>query len=180
MSKKSNKTLLKRTKVSDEHFSSGRHKGDGPTGTRCVVHIMEAKSLLASDAETGKSDPVCFLSIGPSSVIPQWDTPNPAEHGILITPVKPASVNPIWNVKLTFPLVVEGAADLMNAYVHILIRDEDVNEDGSTSYDNLGEVSCASLNMPGRPRLILNLDSFQLTIASLSLNAQSLLSPFLL
>lgn len=139
--KKSTKTLLKRTKVSDEHFSSGKRKEEGPSGTRCVVHIIEAKSLLASDAVTGKSDPVCFLSIGPASLTPEWDTLNPAEHGILVTPVKPSNVNPIWNVKLTFPLVVKEAEDLTNACVHILIRDEDINVDGSTSYDNLGEVN---------------------------------------
>ena len=62
------KTLLKSTPVSRDHFSSGRSKSPAAAAvqalTRCVVRVIEGKQLLASDALTGKSDPVCFLWIG--------------------------------------------------------------------------------------------------------------------
>jgi hypothetical protein len=61
-----NKTLLKVRPVAKDHFSSGKVKAPGSDLTRCVVRVFDGESLLASDAETGKSDPVCFIWVGES------------------------------------------------------------------------------------------------------------------
>lgn len=56
------KTGLKKTYFSRTHFSSPfvpREKGSEDM-TRLVVRILDGKDLLASDVQTGKSDPLCF------------------------------------------------------------------------------------------------------------------------
>ena len=52
------KTGLKFTNVSKDHWSV--QKTIKPTNTFITVRLIEGKQLLASDLETGKSDPVCF------------------------------------------------------------------------------------------------------------------------
>ena len=109
------KSLLKRTRVSDDHYSSRRSSKDAePNCTRCDITILSAKSLLASDADTGKSDPVCFVALSSLSTTPQWDASDLTESGILMTPVKFSTVDPQWNYRLTFPLIVESAVELLS------------------------------------------------------------------
>ena len=57
------KTGLKKTYFSRTHFSSPfapKEKGSGDM-TRLVVRILDGRDLLASDVQTGKSDPLCFI-----------------------------------------------------------------------------------------------------------------------
>ena len=56
------KTGLKKTYFSRTHFSSPfvpKEKGSEDMA-RLVVRILDGKELLASDVQTGKSDPICF------------------------------------------------------------------------------------------------------------------------
>ena len=133
------KTLLKVNPVNPRHWSSGVRKGEVHQ-TRCVIQIVKAANLLASDAETGKSDPVCFLKFCSEGEVPKWDDFASSDSGILSTAVIKACTDPIWNSYHTFPLILDHYNDLLNATIHLLIRDEDINEDGSRSYDDLGQV----------------------------------------
>lgn len=136
------KTLLKSgPPVSREHFSSGQapsavaaHRDT----TRCVVRVLEAADLLASDAITGKSDPVCFMWIGHRATSPVFDRVDPVSgrllgpgEGVLTTAVVPTTINPVWNSDHIFLLGPEvDAASMMLYKLSILVRDEDVEEDG--------------------------------------------------
>jgi hypothetical protein len=135
------KSGLKSREVSSDHFSSGVKKEDEIKSTRCVIHLLEAKDLLASDIETGKSDPICFIAISQQNSRPNWEDKNYAENGILFSDVKNMTVNPKWNSIHTFPLVIESVNELLKASILFLFKDEDIQEDGSRTYDNLGEVS---------------------------------------
>jgi hypothetical protein len=135
------KTGLKSREVSSDHFSSGVKKNDEIKSTRCVIHLLEAKDLLASDLETGKSDPICFMAISQQNIKPDWDDTNYAENGILFSDVKKSTVNPKWNSIHTFPLVIENVNQLLKSSIIFLFKDEDIQEDGSSTYDNLGEVT---------------------------------------
>mmetsp|Transcript_24306 Transcript_24306/g.45225 ORF Transcript_24306/g.45225 Transcript_24306/m.45225 type:complete len:867 (+) Transcript_24306:132-2732(+) len=143
---KKNKTLLKVNPVSSGHWSSGKSAEDIKQ-TKCVVQIVKACQLLASDAETGKSDSVCFMKFSPrvlDDVHPapiDWDNFMSPTSGILSTSVIQACTDPIWNSYHTFPLILESYQELLNANIDLRIRDEDIEEDGSRSYDDLGQVS---------------------------------------
>ena len=141
------KNGLKSREVSSDHFSSGLRKEDEMRSTRCIIHLLEAKDLLASDLETGKSDPICFMAIGSQlNQKPHWeDTSNYAENGILFSSVKKMTVNPKWNSNHTFPLVIENVNELLKAKIFFLFKDEDILEDGNASYENLGEVHICRL-----------------------------------
>ena len=136
------KTGLKSREVSPGHFSSGVKSE--PTFSRFVVRILEGKSLLASDVETGKSDPVCFLWLGAKDEkTPEWEKinqENAEEYRVVLTEVCPTTCNPIWNQDITFPLEVNEISHLENLKCIIYVRDEDVNADGSTSYEDLGMI----------------------------------------
>ncbi len=67
------KNGLKIKLVNANHFSSGKSPKDCPTGNRIVVRLLQAKNLLASDKETGKSDPVGFIWVGPRTIEPCFD-----------------------------------------------------------------------------------------------------------
>jgi len=135
---KKNKTLLKVNPVSSGHWSSGKSKEDLHQ-TKCVVHIIKATQLLASDADTGKSDPICFMKFCPQySTTPDWNIASP-ESGILTTTVIQACTDPIWNSHHTFPLILESYQELLNSSIKILIRDQD-EEDGRVTFDDLGQV----------------------------------------
>lgn len=140
-----NKTLLKVRPVAKDHFSSGKVKAPGSDLTRCVVRVFDGESLLASDAETGKSDPVCFIWVGPDSAEPVWDAegeigPVPAE-GVLTTAIIPATTDPIWRSDHTFLLNPPDMNALLSCRVAVLVRDEDVDETtGRLSYDPLGHT----------------------------------------
>lgn len=79
-------------------------KADGPKNTRCVLRILEAKDLLASDANSGKSDPVCFVWCGPEGMEPDFDAEGDKksieERGIRMTEVKNTTLEPIWNEEI--------------------------------------------------------------------------------
>lgn len=137
---KKNKTLLKVNPVSSGHWSSGKSTSKDACHTKCVVQIIKASQLLASDAETGKSDSVCFMKFCPQGTTPDWNNSSSPDSGILSTAVIQACTDPIWNSHHTFPLILESYHELLSAHIHLLIRDEDVEEDGSTSYDDLGQV----------------------------------------
>jgi hypothetical protein len=154
------KNGLKIREVSATHFSSGLKKEDEMKCTRCVIHLLEAKDLLASDIETGKSDPICFLAIGPQNLRPKWDDLNYSENGILFSEVKNATIHPKWNSSHTFPMVIESVNELLKARIYLFVRDEDLLEDGTQSFDNLGEVNCLSLTFPHS-----HSSSFQATIS---------------
>lgn len=145
---KKNKTLLKVSPVSSGHWSSGKSTVD-VRQTKCIVQIVKACQLLASDADTGKSDPVCFMKFSPQEnnnvpvTPPDWDNFMSPSSGILSTTVVQACTDPIWNSYHTFPLILESYQELLNANIDLRIRDEDVEEDGSTSYDDLGQVGNA-------------------------------------
>lgn len=144
------KTLLKVSPVSSDHWSSGKSSSSSSARlkqTKCVVQIVKACQLLASDAETGKSDPVCFMKFTPQGsdalsppVAIDWDSFESPASGILSTAVIQACTDPIWNSYHTFPLILESYQELLNASIDLRIRDEDVEEDGSTTYDDLGQV----------------------------------------
>jgi hypothetical protein len=54
------KTGLKIRDVDKNHWSANK-KQIKPSVTQVTVRVLEGKSLLASDTETGKSDPQCFV-----------------------------------------------------------------------------------------------------------------------
>lgn len=64
--------LKKGEPVSRNHFSSNI-KRNNINYSRLVVRVLEGKNLLASDIETGKSDPVCFCWVGGVDETPNWD-----------------------------------------------------------------------------------------------------------
>ena len=53
-------------------YPSSFHLDDQKTKEGCVitVKLLEGGDLLASDVETGKSDPVCFLWVGHQDEVP--------------------------------------------------------------------------------------------------------------
>mmetsp|Transcript_5595 Transcript_5595/g.9183 ORF Transcript_5595/g.9183 Transcript_5595/m.9183 type:complete len:687 (-) Transcript_5595:185-2245(-) len=129
---------LKVRDVDKDHFSSGVK--DEPTFSRLVIRFLEGKSLLASDIETGKSDPVAFVWVGSNEDTPDLSSAEEAESGILKTRVCPTTVDPIWNEDVIFPMDVSEIDQLLDLKCLIYVRDEDIEEDGSTSYDELGMV----------------------------------------
>lgn len=54
------KAGLKTKDVDKNHWSANK-KPVKPTQTQVIVRILEGKNLLASDLDTGKSDPQCFV-----------------------------------------------------------------------------------------------------------------------
>ena len=69
------RSLLKTRDVDKSHFSSGSIPPELKSiisTTRCVVKILSASNLLASDADTGKSDPTCFIWFGSDDLIPNF------------------------------------------------------------------------------------------------------------
>lgn len=129
---------LKVRDVAKDHFSSGV-KLNEPKFSRLVVRFLEGKSLLASDIETGKSDPVCFVWCGPTDENPDLNNFADESSGITLTSVCPITVDPIWNEDLTFRLDVSDITELIYLKCAICCRDEDII-DGNISYDELGMI----------------------------------------
>ena len=130
------KNGLKIKEVSEDHFSSGKSQ-PAIQGSRCILHLLEAKDLLASDIETGKSDPICFFSIqNKENLVIDWEN----ESNILSSDVKKCTITPKWNSEHTFPFILHNVDELLKANIYMIVRDEDILEDGSISYDNLGQV----------------------------------------
>ena len=128
---------LKGKTVNKSHFSSGvvdkTIREQKAAQNRLVIKLFEGKNLLASDAETGKSDPICFMWLGSAdSGMPDWeDVNNPS---VLRSAVCPTTVDPIWRSEHAFTLGEMNLTDRLLVY----LRDEDIEADGSCSYDALG------------------------------------------
>lgn len=162
------KSGLQVSNVSKDHWSVGGHVAKAE-GTRLVVTILHGKGLLASDIYTGKSDPICFLSCGPSHTLSSKDNATDdymattdedecANIGIFRTKVCATTLEPIWNEDIIFPLTVGDTFSLSQLRCIIYVRDEDINEvDGdekSISYDELGmcEISLKDILINGKAR----------------------------
>jgi hypothetical protein len=129
---------LKSRDVAKDHFSSGIVL-DEPKFSRLVIRFLEGKNLLASDVETGKSDPVAFVWCGPNAESPNLEEADHPESGILRTSVCPTTINPIWNEDVIFPLDVTDIKSFMDMKCLVYIRDEDLGTgEGMVTYDELG------------------------------------------
>jgi len=108
--------------------------------TKVIFRIVEGSHLLASDIQTGKSDPVCFVWVGPNDEIPNLEVPIDArlDEGIMLTSVCPCTVDPRWDEEIAFPLECDSLQQLVDMRCLIYVRDEDINEDESITYDELG------------------------------------------
>jgi hypothetical protein len=131
------KTGLKHRDVSKDHFSSGKST-IVPQFSRLVITFIEGTNLLASDVETGKSDPVCFVWCGPTDQTPNLDTADDHASGILKTTVCRTTCDPIWNEDVVFPLEVSDINSLADLKLSIYVRDEDISPTEDISYDELG------------------------------------------
>ena len=56
------------------------------------------------------------------------------------TAVCPETCDPHWDAEMIFPLLVDGIKDILSGRLIILARDEDTQEDGSITYDELGYI----------------------------------------
>ena len=99
------------TSQPDKHLSSD---------SRFLIKILKAENLLASDAETGKSDPICFVWCGLPNEVPTLDKTEPRKdlektitknedvdksnngNNIQRTKVLKERIDPIWNEEKTF------------------------------------------------------------------------------
>jgi hypothetical protein len=143
--------LLPGPVVSKTHFSNNTSHGKPipVPHSKLVVRILDAKSLLASDLETGKSDPVCFIWYGPSDEHPSIESMTNGEQSrVLQTSVCPTTTDPIWDEELVFPIDMSTIklADLVNFYCYIYVADYDEMIDAATqetavSYDSLGQLT---------------------------------------
>lgn len=151
----SRKTGLKTRDVSKDHFSSGKNLNE-PKFSRLVVRMLEGAQLLASDISTGKSDPVCFLWLGPCAETPVVEKLASEDHDAMFakTVVCPTTVDPIWNEDVVFELQVSDVNTMMDQKCVIFIRDEDIEEDGSKSYDELGMVEFTLKEIVSRGRAL--------------------------
>lgn len=144
----SRKTGLKAAPpVSKDHFSNNTIKRNFPHSS-LVVRILDGTQLLASDLETGKSDPVCFVWVGPLDEHPKIEQMTHPQPRILQTSVAPTTTDPIWNEELIFPIDMSTIqlADLINFTLFVYVADYDETTDPatqeiSTSYDSLGQVN---------------------------------------
>lgn len=151
----SRKTGLKTRDVSKDHFSSGKNLNE-PKFSRLVVRMLEGAQLLASDISTGKSDPVCFLWLGPCAETPVVEKLASEDHDAMFakTVVCPTTVDPIWNEDVVFELQASDVNTMMDQKCVIFIRDEDIDEDGSKSYDELGMVEFTLKEIVSRGRAL--------------------------
>lgn len=134
ISKKSTKNGLKFREVSKDHFSSNLNKKD-VSFTQLIVRLLRGHSLLASDIQTGKSDPVCFIWIGLDN---QPATCDVNKYTFYQSKVMKTTCDPIWNEDITIKIDMSNIDDLLRMKCIIFVRDEDINDDGSISYDDLG------------------------------------------
>jgi len=123
--------------VAKDHFSSGVTLSEPPF-SRLVIRFLEGKDLLASDIETGKSDPVSFVWCGPINETINLEEADFPESGILRTSVCRTTINPIWNEDVIFPLDVTEIKSFNEMKCLIYVRDEDPHPDSPTTYDELG------------------------------------------
>ena len=138
------KSGLKSREVARDHFSSrptSANRNKLVEDTKLVVRIIEGSHLLASDIETGKSDPVCFVWCGPKGTTPNLEVPidERGNEGIMLTTVCPITIDPRWDEEITFPIDIDSLESIINMQCLIYVRDEDISDDGAvTTYDELG------------------------------------------
>jgi hypothetical protein len=123
------------------------------TGPALLVSVLTARNLRASDVETGKSDPVCFLRFkNPHFKFAQGQLAVPgavaaasslgsrvgvSEEGLVFayTDCKNETINPEWNETFRFPLkaLFPSPLDdnqivhcLSNVELRVCVKDEDV------------------------------------------------------
>ena len=151
------KTGLKGRTVSKNHFSSSSQiKSNDSELSKIVITFLDGNNLLASDLNTGKSDPVGFVWCGYESStesLPQWDDYNKPESGIILTNVCNTTCDPIWNEELTFPIEIPRIECISDIICRIAIRDEDVDSTGGKTYEDLGQVKIPLLDVitKGKP-----------------------------
>ena len=136
--------------VSRDHFSHNlaREVKEYPN-SRLIVRILDGSNLLASDLETGKSDPLCFVWYGPVDELPSPETiVQEGQSRVLKTSVRPTTTDPIWDEELSFPIDMSSVklSDLVNFLCYVFVADYDGNVDPATqtvsvSYDALGQVT---------------------------------------
>lgn len=122
------KSRLKSREVNPTHFSSGVKRNENDQ-SRLVVRFLDGQNLLASDVETGKSDPIGFIWCGSiGEKLPLLDsldslplltsktymnnynnsgnvtTSGTVGGGIMKTKVCPCTVDPIWNEDVIVPI----------------------------------------------------------------------------
>jgi hypothetical protein len=147
--KRKGKAGLKVREVQRGHFSSGVRIKDpvNDSYSKISLTLLEASSLLASDVETGKSDPVAFAWCGykdskgePTGL--QWDSFAAENSGILSTKTCYATCDPVWNEEVIFPIQIANLESLIDLNCIILIRDEDRSDSNpaEVTYENLGEI----------------------------------------
>jgi len=143
------RSLLKSKEVSDGHWASGKPSDEMKailSSSRCVVRLLSASDLLASDADTGKSDPACFVWFGNTNSVPSfdgpWDEESIAERGIIVSTTQHCTLEPIWNEDIYFPIdLSEGSLTaLIDTKIMVVVKDEDADEDGNQAFDNLGFI----------------------------------------
>lgn len=141
---KSIKTGLKFREVSKDHFSSNLSSRQSLPFTHIVVRLLHGSNLLASDVSTGKSDPVCFLWVGQIDAVPNFDfntkTGKAKDAHVFTSKVCHTTVDPIWNEDITLPIIFDDINAILTMKLCILVRDEDVNDDNTISYDDLGLI----------------------------------------
>ena len=164
---------LKIKEVDPHHFSATtKSKLDDNDITKVVVTLLDGKSLLASDVETGKSDPVGFIWCGynveNSPNIPNWENYWDENEGITLTKTAKTTCDPIWNEDKEFPLQINSIDNLFLLRICILIRDEDEvpldyknPETGSVAidglkYDNLGQYSLSLQDVINEGKCVKN------------------------
>jgi len=158
MKAKKNKPGLRGRDVAKDHFSSGLTDPADTSESRLIIRVLEGRSLLASDVETGKSDPICFIWFGSASE----DAPSLEDleknPSVLQTQVCPVTTDPIWNENVTFKLgdLVNDTKELGDMRIIIFIRDQDIDKDAdgnvSKNFDELGmlEISLKEIIIEGK------------------------------
>jgi hypothetical protein len=166
MSKKTG--LQTGAQVNKNHFSFNKSRDiKSFSNSRLVIRILDGSHLLASDLDTGKSDPMCFVWYGPNKDKPEIDyltRRDQDDSRVLCTSVCPTTIDPIWNEELVFPIDIQTIklVDLMNFYCYIYVCDYDASEidpvtiEKSVSYDSLGELSIQFQDIIKNGKLVNN------------------------
>ncbi len=121
--------------------------------SRVVIHILEGKNLLASDIETGKSDPQCFCWVGPIDEQPDWSPDNPK---VFRSKVCNTTIDPFFNEDVIVPVDISDANKLLNMRCIVSLKDEDLNTGEATTYDDMGMVEIPLISILKFGKLIKN------------------------
>ena len=173
--------LTKKVVSQESKYSGHRTKA---LSSLFTVRVLSGTHLLASDIQTEPptSDPVCYIWCGTADQLPSiYVAPPPGEEGnpFFTTKVVYSTINPIWNEEFAIPLAsiipgtdptaatqTDGAvqleerqdplARLLDLRCFVYLRDEDTNEDGSVTYDELGMIELSFTDLFSRARPLSN------------------------